>query len=189
MALLTRSHYVSFLTKLASGTSSVPEIDNQEIAQQEQQHNLTDTRGTLKELFSGFAAAQKGHTSEIKKTLPRGEKEVSSPMLKLASWPYIQAMQSAFLEELEKIGMSAQKPDIRTPRAPVMTGDTLHQFRSITGGGGGVAPATVGYVDRRVAPAAARFGAEHGLAPAVAARRAAAAKGGGLLSKLFRAAA
>lgn len=191
MALLTRAHYVSLLTKLASeGESSVPEINNQETAHGELKSNVADSRDTLSGLFTQFAAAQKGSTAEVKKLFPKFEKdESSSPLLKIASWPYIQAMNASFLNELEKIGYrdvmtSAPTATGVVQRAPTMTGDTLRQFRSITGSGGAAA--------RTAAPAqAARFGASHGLAPAVAARRAtAAAKGsGGILSRLFRAAA
>jgi hypothetical protein len=193
MALLTRNHYVSLLTKLAE-ESSVPEVDNQQIAHGELSHNLGDQRETLKGLFTNFASAQKHHTSEVKKALPRGEKDVSSPLLKMASWPYIQTMNRSFLDELEKIGyrdvMTSAPTDVGIHR-PKLTGQHLDEFRRMTGSGGAQA-ATAG-----AGTQAARFGAEHGLAPAVAARRAAlAAKGPGVLarmgkglSKVFRAAA
>ena len=92
-----------YLIKKAEDESSIPEIDNQDVAIGELHSNLTDSRETLKELFTNFAAAQKHHTSEVRKALPRGEKDVGSPLLKMASWPYIQAMNFSFLDEIDKI--------------------------------------------------------------------------------------
>jgi hypothetical protein len=158
MALLTRAHYVALLTKLAAeeNQSSVPEIDNQDISHGELRANLTDARQQLGDLFTNFAAAQKGSTAEIKKLFPKYEKdEFASPLLKLADWHYVQAMQESFLNELEKIGMSAQRPDIRMARTPVMTGDDLARFRETSGTGGsvGAVPAEVGYPTAAPAPA------------------------------------
>jgi hypothetical protein len=104
MAILNREAYLYLLSKTAEEVSSVPEIDNQDIGVAEQRHSTDDSRKTLGNLFSGFAAAEKANTSAIKKLLPGSHPDAaSSPLLKLASYPFLEAMKSSFLAELEKI--------------------------------------------------------------------------------------
>jgi hypothetical protein len=159
----------------------------------QQQGGKKDTRKTLSELFTNMAAAEKSGTGAIKKLLPGSHPDAaSSPLLKLASYPYLEAMKNSFMVELEKIAMGSvsghgSAPAMRTARAPVLTGEALEHFHGLTGTGG-AGPAAVGYHGNYSPPTnpLAHFGQEAGLAPAVIARRkaaeAAASKGGGVLS-------
>lgn len=122
--------YLEHIIKTAEAIaeSSVPPIDNQEIGGGEHKKSWQDSRDTLSELFSGFAAASKSESAGIKKAFPHHKHEVSSsPLLKLASHNYLEAMRLSFLAELEKIADSSYMSPQAKAESTIRVADVLNK--------------------------------------------------------------
>lgn len=120
--LLNRAVYAAMLTKLAAegGKDDPHKIDSGKVSQEEHTDNKKDVKSDLHELFDEAKKVGKQDTALLKKTLPRGDRETSNPLVKVATdlfysmvpktlflkeagLAYFGAMERGFLEELEKI--------------------------------------------------------------------------------------
>jgi hypothetical protein len=119
--LLNRETYVQMLTKLAAAPDKDDphKIDSSAVSQSEHLDNKKDVKSDLHELFDEAKRVGKVDTALLKKTLPRGDRETSNPLVKVAeaffnliprtlflkeaSPAYHAAMERGFRAELEKI--------------------------------------------------------------------------------------
>lgn len=159
--LLNRETYVQMLTKLAAVAKDNPhQIDSSAVSQSEHQGNKKEVKSDLHELFDEARRAGKVDTALLKKTLPKGERETSNPLVKVAeafftlipqtlflkeaSPAYHAAMERGFRAELEKIAKvvgqtgtsyaGAQARPIQQVGRPRMDSNQVQQFHEITQG-------------------------------------------------------
>lgn len=124
-------HYQALFQKHAAAEQKPLQntIDNHEVANEEHDKNIKDSRETLMGLFTHAALSSKEQTKTVKKLLkPKGDVDTSNPLLKIAqmvlgrlpenlgflktaSAAYRQVAGASFLDEVEKIANIANLGD------------------------------------------------------------------------------